>query len=205
MDMSNRAASYPGATGISYLAVAIRASLVFIVLCGIFYPLATTGIAQMIMPHNANGSLVKDSSGNVVGSELIGQKFADPKYFQGRVSSIDYNAAGSGSNNYAPSNPDMLQRVKDSIEAWKHDNPDVPVSELPIALITNSGSGLDPHITPKSAEVQIPRISKLTGVAADELEKLVDKHTEGRDLGLFGEPRINVLKLNLDLQTLLKS
>lgn len=205
MDMSNRAASYPGATGISYLAVAIRASLVFIVLCGILYPLATTGIAQLIMPHNANGSLVKDSSGNVVGSELIGQKFADPKYFQGRVSSIDYNAAGSGSNNYAPSNPDMLQRVKDSIEAWKQDNPDVPVSELPIALITNSGSGLDPHITPESAEVQIPRISKLTGVAADELEKLVDKHTEGRDLGLFGEPRINVLKLNLDLQTILKS
>jgi K+-transporting ATPase ATPase C chain len=185
--------------------VAIRASLVFIVLCGILYPLATTGIAQLIMPHNANGSLIKDSSGNVVGSELIGQKFAEPKYFQGRVSSIDYNAAGSGSNNYAPSNPDMLQRVKDSIEAWKQDNPDVPVSKLPIALITNSGSGLDPHITPESAEVQIPRISKLTGVGEAELEKLVDKHAEGRDLGLFGEPRINVLKLNLDLQTLMKS
>lgn len=176
----------------------------FIVLCGILYPLATTGIAQLIMPNNANGSLIKDASGNVVGSELIGQKFADPKYFQGRVSSIDYNAAGSGSNNYAPSNPDMLQRTQDSIEAWKKDNPDVPISKLPIALITNSGSGLDPHITPESAEVQVFRISKLTGVVATDLEKLVEKHTEGRDLGVFGEPRVNVLKLNLDLQTLIK-
>ncbi|WP_239616253.1 potassium-transporting ATPase subunit KdpC [Cohnella mopanensis] len=203
--MSNRAASYPGATGVSYFIVALRASIVFIILCGIIYPLATTGIAQAIMPHNANGSLIKDSSGNVIGSELIGQSFADPKYFQGRVSSIDYNAAGSGSNNYAPSNPDMLQRTQDSIDAWKKNNPDVPVSKLPIALITNSGSGLDPHITPESAEVQIPRISNLTGVAVAELEKLVLKHTEGRDLGLFGEPRINVLKLNLDLQALIKS
>lgn len=203
--MSHRAASYPGATGVSYIAIAIRASIVFIILCGIIYPLATTGIAQVIMPHNANGSLVKDSSGNVVGSELIGQPFADPKYFQGRVSSIDYNAAGSGSNNYAPSNPDMLQRTRDSIEAWKKNNPDVPIAELPIALITNSGSGLDPHITPESAEVQVPRISKLTGVAVSDLERLVDKHTEGRDLGVFGEPRVNVLKLNLELQTLMKS
>lgn len=202
--MSNRAASYPGATGVSYVGIAIRASIVFIVLCGILYPLATTGIAQLIMPNNANGSLIKDASGNVVGSELIGQKFADPKYFQGRVSSIDYNAAGSGSNNYAPSNPDMLQRTQDSIEAWKKDNPDVPISKLPIALITNSGSGLDPHITPESAEVQVFRISKLTGVVATDLEKLVEKHTEGRDLGVFGEPRVNVLKLNLDLQTLIK-
>ncbi|QJD86549.1 potassium-transporting ATPase subunit KdpC [Cohnella herbarum] len=202
--MSNRTASYPGATGVSYVGIAIRASIVFIILCGILYPLATTGIAQLIMPHNANGSLIKDSAGNVVGSELIGQKFADPKYFQGRVSSIDYNAAGSGSNNYAPSNPDMLQRTQDSIEAWKKDNPDVPISKLPIALITNSGSGLDPHITPESAEVQVSRISKLTGVAATDLEKLVEKHTEGRDLGVFGEPRVNVLKLNLDLQTLIK-
>ncbi|WP_256758589.1 potassium-transporting ATPase subunit KdpC [Cohnella sp. WQ 127256] len=202
--MNNSSASVPGATGASYALIAVRASLVFIILCGIIYPLATTGIAQLIMPHNANGSLIKDSSGNVIGSELIGQKFEDPKYFQGRVSSIDYNAAGSGSNNYAPSNPDMLQRTQDSIEAWKKLNPDVPVSKLPIALITNSGSGLDPHITPASAEVQIPRISKLTGLLTADLEKLVDKHTESRDLGVFGEPRVNVLKLNLALQALIK-
>ncbi len=198
----NKATSLPGSTGASYAAIALRASIVFIILCGIIYPLVCTGIAQVLMPHNANGSIIKDSAGNAVGSELIGQTFADPKYFQGRVSSIEYNGAGSGSNNYAPSNPDMLQRTKDSIEAWKKDNPDVPIERLPVALITNSGSGLDPHITPESAEVQIPRISKLTGVSADQLQQLVDKHTEGRDLGVFGESRVNVLKLNIDLQRL---
>lgn len=190
--------------GSGVFAVAVRVSLVFIVLCGIAYPLATTGLAQLLMPHNANGSLIKDASGQAIGSELIGQTFADPKYFQGRVSSIDNNAAGSGSNNYAPSNPDMLQRTKDSIAAWRQANPDVPISKLPIALITNSGSGLDPHITPASAEVQIPRISKLTGVPAERLQALVDEHTEGRDLGIFGEPRVNVLELNIGLQALLQ-
>lgn len=190
--------------GSGVFAVAVRVSLVFIVLCGMLYPLATTGLAQLLMPRNANGSLIKDASGQTIGSELIGQTFADPKYFQGRVSSIDNNAAGSGSNNYAPSNPDLLQRTKDSIAAWQAENPDVPISKLPIALITNSGSGLDPHITPKSAEVQIPRISKLTGVSAQRLQALVDEHTEGRDLGIFGEPRVNVLELNVGLQALLQ-
>lgn len=145
-----------------------------------------TGVAQTLMPDRANGSLIRDAKGNVVGSELIGQEVSDPAFFQGRVSSIGYNGAGSGSSNYAPSNPDLLQRIRDSIVAWKMDNPDVPESELPVSLITNSGSGLDPHLTPESAEVQIPRISKLTGIPAEELERLVRRHTEGRDLGLFG-------------------
>ncbi|KKO53939.1 potassium-transporting ATPase subunit KdpC [Paenibacillus sp. DMB20] len=184
--------------------IALRASLVFIVLCGMVYPLVTTGAAQLLMPDQANGSLLKDGSGKVVGSELIGQNFKDPKFFQGRVSSIDNNGAGSGSNNYAPSNPDLIERTKTSIEAWKQNNPDVPVSEVPIDLVTNSGSGLDPHISPKSAEVQIPRISKLTGISENDLQKLVDEHVEGRDLGVFGEPRVNVLKLNLALSELLK-
>lgn len=188
----------------SSLLIAVRAAIVFIVLCGIVYPLACTGLAQALMPGHANGSLIEDASGKSVGSELIGQTFTDPKYFQGRVSSIDNKAEASGSNNYAPSNPDMLKRTQDSIEAWRTANPDVPIGKLPIALMTNSGSGLDPHITPQSAEVQIPRISRLTGIAAADLEKLVDKHTEGRDLGLFGEPRVNVLKLNIDLQTWFK-
>lgn len=183
--------------------IALRASLVFIVLCGILYPLVTTGAAQLLMPDQANGSLIKDSEGKVVGSELIGQNFTDPKYFQGRVSSIEYNGAGSGSNNYAPSNPDLMERTKASIEDWKLNNPEVPIGELPIDLITNSGSGLDPHITPQSAEVQIPRISKLTGVSEGELIKLVKEHTEGRDIGVFGEPRVHVLKLNLALRDLL--
>lgn len=179
--------------------IAVRASLVFIIICGIIYPLVSTGAAQLLFPHEANGSLVKDHTGNIVGSELIGQNFTDLKYFQGRVSSIEYKAEASGSNNYGPSNPALLERTKATIEQWKLDNPDVPISKLPIALITNSGSGLDPHITPQSAEVQIPRISKLTGISVDELAAMVEVNTEGRDLGLFGEERVNVLKLNIEL------
>ncbi|CAM3562392.1 MULTISPECIES: potassium-transporting ATPase subunit KdpC [Paenibacillus] len=183
--------------------IALRASLVFIVLCGVLYPLVTTGAAQLLMPKQAGGSLITDESGKVVGSELIGQNFTDPQFFHGRVSSIEYNAAGSGSNNYAPSNPEMIDRTKASIEAWKENNPDVPVSELPMDLVTNSGSGLDPHISPQAADIQIPRISKLTEIPEAELQQLVKKHTEGRDLGVFGEPRVNVLKLNLALRELL--
>ncbi|WP_042163970.1 potassium-transporting ATPase subunit KdpC [Paenibacillus gorillae] len=184
---------------------ALRSSLVFIVLCGIIYPLVSTGAAQLLFPDQADGSLVKDGNGQIVGSALIGQPFKDPEYFQGRVSSIDYNAAGSGSNNYAPSNPALLDRTKASISQWKTENPDVPVEQLPIALITNSGSGLDPHITPQSAAVQIPRISKLTGLDEAELKLLVEANTEGRSLGLFGEIRVNVLKLNLQLAERLES
>ncbi|WP_127496443.1 potassium-transporting ATPase subunit KdpC [Paenibacillus glycanilyticus] len=200
--MTNSTSS-SGSNG-SLFMIALRASIAFILLCGIIYPLVSTGLAQLLFPHQANGSLIKDSNGRIIGSSLIGQSFTDPAYFQGRVSSIDYKAEASGSNNYAPSNPDMLQRTKDSIAAWQAANPDVPVSQLPLALITNSGSGLDPHITPASAEVQIPRISKLTGLSADTLKELVKKHTDGRDLGVFGDPRVNVLELNIELSQLRK-
>ncbi|KRE41177.1 potassium-transporting ATPase subunit KdpC [Paenibacillus sp. Soil522] len=188
---------------LSALLVPLRISILFMILCGIIYPLASTGAAQLLFPKQASGSLLKDSSGKVIGSELIGQSFSDQKWFQGRVSSIAYHAASSGSNNYGPSNPALMERTAASIEAWKTSNPDVPVNQLPIALITNSGSGLDPHITPQSAVVQIARISKLTGVSASELEQLVKAHTEGRDLGLFGDERVNVLKLNLALSAML--
>lgn len=192
-----------GGTARVSIGIALRTSLVFIVLCGVLYPLVTTGVAQLLMPKQADGSLITDENGKVVGSELIGQNFTDPQFFHGRVSSIEYNGAGSGSNNYAPSNPDMIDRTKASIEAWKENNPDVPISELPMDLITNSGSGLDPHISPQAADIQIPRISKLTEIPEAELKQLVEKHTEGRDLGVFGEPRVNVLKLNLALRELL--
>lgn len=182
--------------------IILRLCLVFVVLCGVIYPLTTTAIAQVLMPSQANGSQLKNDAGVVVGSELIGQSFTDPALFHGRVSSIDYKAEASGSNNYGPSNLDMLQRTKDSITQWQLDNPDVPVNKLPVDLVTNSGSGLDPHITPASAIVQIPRISNLTGIPATQLEELVNKQTEGRDLGLFGEKRVNVLKLNMELQKL---
>ncbi|MFD1953633.1 potassium-transporting ATPase subunit KdpC [Paenibacillus thailandensis] len=181
------------------IGVTVRLSVVFILLCGIVYPLVSTGAAQLLFPRQANGSLVKNGAGEVVGSELIGQNWTEQAYFHGRVSSIEYKAEASGSNNYAPSNPALLERTQASIEEWKRNNPDVPVDRLPLSLVTNSGSGLDPHITPASAEAQIPRISKLTGISASELQELVQANTEGRDLGLFGEPRVNVLKLNLAL------
>lgn len=189
----------------SYFFIIVRLNLVFIVLCGIIYPLASTAIAQVLMPSQANGSLLKNEDGVVVGSELIGQNFSDPALFHSRVSSIEYKAEASGSNNYGPSNVDMLQRTKDFITQWQVDNPDVPLNELPVSLVTNSGSGLDPHITPDSAIVQIPRISKLTGIPTSQLEELVSQHIEGRDLGVFGEKRVNVLKLNMDLMELSKS
>lgn len=179
---------------------ALRISLILIFLCGIVYPLASTGLAQVLFPAQANGSLAKNSEGLVVGSELIGQSYTDPKLFHGRVSSIDYNAEGSGSNNYAPSNPELITRIQASIGDWAANNPEVPATLLPADLITNSGSGLDPHISPKAAEVQIPRISSLTGIAEEKLYGLVKDATQGRDLGIFGEPRVNVLKLNMALQ-----
>ncbi|WGU96253.1 potassium-transporting ATPase subunit KdpC [Paenibacillus dendritiformis] len=190
-------------SGVSAVISMARLSLVFIVLCGILYPLACTGLLQALVPERANGSLIRDSSGAVIGSELIGQPFDDPRYFHGRISSIGYQAEASGSNNYAPSNPELLARMKASVRDWERSNPVVPADQLPIDLVTNSASGLDPHITPEAARVQIPRISGLTGIAPAELEKLVGEHTEGRDLGLFGELRVNVLALNLDLRALL--
>ncbi|MFD2169836.1 potassium-transporting ATPase subunit KdpC [Tumebacillus lipolyticus] len=187
-------------TRIGNIGTIIRLSLLLMLVCGLLYPLALTGVAQVVSPEQANGSLIYDQQGEVIGSELIGQSFADPSFFQSRVSSINYDGAGSGSNNYAPSNPELKMRVQESIAAWQATNPDVPIADLPSDLLTNSGSGLDPHITPAAAEAQIPRISKRTGVPEIELRQLVEQHTEGRELGLFGSPRVNVLKLNLDLQ-----
>ncbi len=181
----------------------VRSSFVIMIVGGLLYPLAATGIAQVIMPAKADGSLIYNDKHEVIGSELIGQNFKDPKYFHSRVSSIEYDASGSGSNNYAPSNEDMLKRTEESVEAWKEENPDTPISKVPVDLVTNSGSGLDPHISPEGAKAQVKRISKLTGISEDHLNGLIEKHTQGKELGIFGEPRVNVLELNLDLQKLL--
>ncbi|MEM5673005.1 K(+)-transporting ATPase subunit C [Bacillus cereus] len=182
----------------------IRITFTFLVLCGLVYPLIVTGIAQAVMKDNADGSLIYNDKNEVIGSTLIGQNFTDPRYFHGRVSSIEYKAEASGSNNYAPSNPDLEKRVEKSIEEWKKQNPSVPVTEVPIDLVTNSGSGLDPDISPKAASVQVERISKLTNIPKETLDRLIKDRTEGAALGLFGETRVNVLKLNLELQKLLK-
>ncbi|MEW9181977.1 K(+)-transporting ATPase subunit C [Bacillus mycoides] len=188
----------------SILSPIIRITFTFLVLCGLVYPLIVTGIAQAVMKDNADGSLIYNNKDEVVGSKLIGQNFTDPRYFHGRVSSIEYKAEASGSNNYAPSNPDLAKRVEKSIAEWKEQNRAIPVTEVPIDLVTNSGSGLDPDISPKAASVQVDRISKLTNIPKEKLDQLIKDQTEGAALGLFGEDRVNVLKLNLELQKLMK-
>jgi potassium-transporting ATPase KdpC subunit len=182
----------------------VRTSFLIMLLAGLAYPLASTGIAQAIMPSKADGSLIYNENNEVIGSELIGQQFTDPKYFQGRVSAIEFDASGSGSNNYAPSNEDMLARTKETVEAWKQKNPDTPVSQVPVDLVTDSGSGLDPHISPEGALAQVNRISSLTGIDQEQLKELIEQNTQGKELGLFGEERVNVLMLNLDLQKQIK-
>ncbi|MGD6871862.1 potassium-transporting ATPase subunit KdpC [Sutcliffiella horikoshii] len=181
----------------------IRSSFTIMILAGLVYPLASTGIAQAIMQDKANGSLIYNEQGEVVGSELIGQNFTDPTFFQGRVSAIEYDASGSGSNNYAPSNKDMINRTKETIQTWRELNPETPVSKVPVDLVTDSASGLDPHISVNGALAQVNRISELTGVSKEKLQKLIENNTQGKELGLFGEERVNVLILNLDLQELI--
>lgn len=179
----------------------LRISLVLLIICGLAYPMAVTGLSVLTMPAKAEGSLI-ESNGEVVGSKLIGQMFKDPKYFSGRVSSIEYNAAGSGSGNYAPSNKDMIERTKKDIDAFLEANPDVKKEDIPADLLTNSGSGLDPHISPLAAEIQVPRIAKERGIVEEDLYRLIKAKTEGRQLGIFGEPRVNVLELNMALDQL---
>ncbi|CAI8888521.1 MULTISPECIES: K(+)-transporting ATPase subunit C [Bacillus] len=186
------------------LSPVIRVTFTFLVLCGLLYPLLVTGIAQAVMKDNADGSLIYNEKNEVIGSKLIGQNFTDPRYFHGRVSSIEYKAEASGSNNYAPSNPDLVKRVEESVANWKDKNPTVSVTEVPMDLVTNSGSGLDPDISPKAAYVQVDRISKLTNIPKEKINQMIKSQTEGAALGLFGEDRVNVLKLNLELQKIMK-
>lgn len=180
----------------------VRISLVLLLICGLIYPLSMTGLAQAIMPKQAEGSLITDANGTVIGSELIGQTFSSPRYFHGRISSVENNAAGSGSNNYAPSNPALKERVEKDITAFLQANPGVKREQIPADLLTNSASGLDPHISPQAALVQVPRIAKERGISAERIEKLIGEQTDGPSLRLFGESRVNVLKLNLALDQL---
>lgn len=188
----------------SLLAPVVRLTGVLVVLCGLIYPAVVTGVAQVTMKDQAEGSLLYNGEGEVIGSKLIGQNFQDPKYFHGRVSSIEYKAEGSGSNNYAPSNPDLLQRTEESVEHWKKENPSVPITEVPMDLVTNSASGLDPHISPEAAYAQVDRVAKEANIPEGKLKELIALHTEGRTLGLYGEERVNVLQLNMEIQKLTK-
>jgi potassium-transporting ATPase KdpC subunit len=175
--------------------------LAFSILTGIIYPLAITGIAQLVFPRQANGSLIY-RDGKPVGSSLIGQPFTDPKYFWSRPSAtspMPYNAESSGGSNLGPTNPDLLKAVQERIAALRRADPDNK-APIPIDLVTASASGLDPHISPAAAEYQITRVAKARGLNENTVRQLVAKHTEGRTLGLLGEPRVNVVELNLDLE-----
>jgi len=180
----------------------LRITLVLTLLTGIVYPLAVTGMCQALFRDRANGSL-KTVDGQVIGSELIGQNFTRPEYFQPRPSAAGndgYDATASGGSNLGPTSQKLIDRVQASVEKFRKDNP--PHSgPLPADLVTTSGSGLDPHISPASAAAQADRIAKARGISTAQIQSLIDAHTEGRDLGFLGEPRVNVLRLNLDLDS----
>jgi potassium-transporting ATPase KdpC subunit len=179
---------------------------------GLAYPLAMTGIAQALFPRQAQGSLI-ERNGTVIGSELIGQQFQSDKYFHGRPSATTapdpndstktvpapYNAANSGASNLGPSNKALIDRVQGDIDKLKQENPSMPV---PMDLVTTSASGLDPHISPEAALFQVPRIAKVRNLPEERIRQLVGDHTEGRLFGPLGEPRVNVLLLNLALDQL---
>jgi K+-transporting ATPase ATPase C chain len=185
---------------LSQLWPALRINIFLTILLGVAYPLAVTGISQVIFPHQANGSLVT-RNGQVIGSELIGQNFAKPEYFQPRPSAAGndgYDPTASGGSNYGPTNQKLIDRVKASVDKFHKENPDYH-GPIPADLLTASGSGLDPEISPASAQAQAARVAKARGISADQLDQLVTQYTQAADLGLIGEPRVNVLKLNLAL------
>jgi K+-transporting ATPase ATPase C chain len=182
------------------LLIAVRTTIVTLVLTGIIYPYVITGLAQMLFPWRANGSLVTDEQGKVVGSDLIAQGFTNPAYFQPRPSAAGngYDAAASSGSNLGPTSKKLQDRVTQDIARLKEENPGAP-GPVPIELVTTSGSGLDPHLSPEAALWQAPRIASARGVAPERVRAVMEAVTEGRDLGILGEPRVNVLVLNLAL------
>lgn len=174
--------------------------LLMTILTGLLYPLAVTGIALVAFPHQAGGSLIHEGD-KIVGSSLIGQSFDDPKYFWGRLSGTGpfaYNGAVSSGSNYGPLDPRLKYAIQGRATALKDADPDLK-DPIPVDLLTASGSGLDPHISPAAAEIQVRRVAKSRKLSEDAVRALVGKHTEQRQLGILGEPRVNVLELNRDL------
>ena len=194
---------------------AVLVTVVLMVICGFLFPCVLTGLAGVIFPHQAGGSLI-EVDGKVVGAENVGQEFTEDYYLWSRPSAYHYNVyvedaegnqtyrdgseypgLSSGSNNYAPSNPALTERVEADLENFLAKNPDVKREDIPTDLLTASGSGLDPHISPASAEVQVPRIAKASGLSEDTVRELIAENTQGKVLGIFGEKTVNVLETNL--------
>ncbi|MDX2022080.1 MAG: K(+)-transporting ATPase subunit C [Deltaproteobacteria bacterium] len=188
----------------STMLVSLRATLVTLIVTGLIYPFVMTGLGQLIFPKQAAGSLVHDGRGQVVGSTLIGQAFSAPGYFQTRPSAAGngYDATSSSGSNLGGSSAKLRARVEADIARLRSENPDAP-GLVPVELVTASASGLDPHISPAAARWQMPRVAKARGVNVERIQALVADATTGRDLGLWGESRVNVLMLNLALDKLL--
>lgn len=184
----------------NHILPAIRLTVVMLVLTSVIYPLLVASIAKAT-PGEGNGETVT-VNGKVVGYALIGQKFTQDRYFNSRPSAVDYNAAGSAGSNKGPSNPDYLKTVQARIDTFMVHNPDVPKARIPAELVTASGSGLDPDLSPEAAKVQVRRIANVRGLSVDRLNQLVDEYTKGPLLGLFGPATVNVLKLNIALDGL---
>ena len=179
------------------LLTAIRVPIVLMLICGLIYPLVTTGIAQIIFPKQANGSLIQ-SNGTIIGSELLAQQFQSPKLFHPRASAAKYDPTASAGSNRAVSDADYVKQIAAQIDALKKENSNL--QDIPADLVTSSGSGFDPDLTPEAAKAQVPRISQSTGISEQQLNQLVDSLTKSRQLGIFGEPRVNVLALNIELK-----
>jgi K+-transporting ATPase ATPase C chain len=183
------------------MTIAIRTTIVTIVLTGILYPFVMTGLAQVLFPWRANGSLVTDEKGQVVGSELIAQGFVNPAYFQPRPSAAGekgYDPTSSAGSNLGTTSKKLQDRVAGDLKTLKEQNPDAQ-GPVPVELVTTSGSGLDPHISPQGALWQVPRVAKARGITAERVKAVVDANVERRTFGILGEPRVNVLLVNLAL------
>jgi len=181
----------------NHLIVAVKFTLITTLLFGLLYPLAVTGLSHLLFPKQANGSLI-EKNGQILGSRLIGQPFTSDKYFHSRPSAAGsgYDATASSGSNLGPTNKQLVDRVKQDVAKLQQENPGVAI---PADLVTSSGSGLDPDISPAAAEFQIPRIARARGISAETLRPLVARHTQQRQWGILGEARVNVLELNLDL------
>jgi potassium-transporting ATPase KdpC subunit len=180
------------------LRIAVLMTIAATILLGVIYPLVVTAVAQLIFPRQANGEMIQ-SGGQSVGSHLLGQPFTQPGYFYSRPSgagAAGYDATASGSGNLGPTNKDLINRVSESVKQLKAGNPQAPI---PVDLVTQSGSGLDPDISPAGAEYQVPRVARERGMSEADVRAVVARHTEDRQFRFLGEPRVNVLELNLDL------